>query len=72
MNDPLANRARIIHHLDELLAELSAGSSQAIEEARAVLARIALRGSQAVLTQVIYGITLAWNEQQGEWDKLME
>ena len=64
------DRMRQAQRFEQLSAALADDSPAAIQEARIVLARIATRGSAPILRQVIDGVILAWDHEQGDWDAM--
>jgi hypothetical protein len=62
----LALKARI----EQLAAAMADGDPATEEEARTILARVAVRGSCGVLTQVFFGLVRQWDADQADWERL--
>jgi len=65
-------RLKLLHWLEQLSAALFAGEKEAEQNARIVLARIAVKGSVEILAQVFRGIVLSRDEEQPGWEELLK
>ena len=58
---------RTLASLEQLQSAIAAGDRQAILRARGILAKIALRGSPALMAELFRGVILAWDESDAVW-----
>ena len=70
MDNPRHTHLRLCAQLEQLAAGLREYDPTAERTARSILARVATRGSCAILTQVFAGIVQTMDDDQTEWERL--